>query len=77
MDDLAGLEVKRGCAVGALGDILVCMFGSGVRQVGALAEIHNVHVEEVGQIKSRGNIRSDIVDQIVDVSFQIVDQCAE
>jgi len=49
----------------------------GIRFIRSLAEVHDMDIVEVGKIQSGGNVGGHLAEQVVDISFQVIDDIAE
>ena len=77
MDDLGWLEMESNSSIGALCDVLADVFRGGIWRVRPLTKVHQMCIEEVWEVQRLGDIRSRIVNQIVEISLEVVEQIAK
>jgi hypothetical protein len=65
--------MEEGGAIRAFGGVHTRASHGAVGRVGALAKIHDMDPIEVWQIERLGDIRGDVVDQIINVFLKVVD----
>ena len=68
--------MEEGRAIGAVCNVFLCTCGV-VPLVVTFTEIHDVCCVEIVQVEGLGNVGRDIVDQVVDVSFDAIEEIAE
>lgn len=74
LDDLGRLKMEAHGSVGAFCDVFAPMVCRGVGRIIALAKVHQMNFEEVGEVQGFGDVRGHITDQVVDVSLDVVDE---
>lgn len=77
LDDFARSEMEKGRAIRAFGGVETWILDGAVGRVGPLAKVHDMNSVEVGQIQGLGDIRGNIVDEVIDAFLQVVDEIIE
>ena len=77
LDDGGWVEMEQGSARRAVGDVLLCVLIGGISNVISFTVIEDVRLVKVMEVEIFGEIGSDIGQNTIDVSFEIVFQGRE